>query len=112
MERVNQEWQRAARELAEQRVHTAEQLRRAEGAEQQAGRAAGQIEHLSGELATARGQVEHWQAQAAEYRAELAGIRSELTATHAVIEAERNHGAQRLADQQARYDDLVTELRT
>jgi chromosome segregation ATPase len=112
IERVSQEGQRAARELAQQRVHTAEQLRRAEAAEQQAGRAAGQIEHLSGELATARGQVEHWQAQAAEYRAELAGIRSELTATHAAIEAERSHGAQRLADQQARYDDLVTELRT
>lgn len=46
-----------------------------------------------------------------EHCAGLAGVRSELTATHAAIEAERNHGAQWLADQQARYEDLITELR-
>jgi chromosome segregation ATPase len=111
-DRVNQEWQRAAGWLAEERAHTGEQRRRVEAAEQQVSRAAGRIEYLSSELAMARGQVEHWQVQAGEHRAELAGVRSELIAAHAALEAEHNYGAQRLADQQARYEDLITELRT
>ena len=49
--------------------------------------------------------VEHWQAQAGEHRAELAALRSGLTAAHATIEAEKTHAGQRLADQQARYEE-------
>jgi uncharacterized phage infection (PIP) family protein YhgE len=105
---VHEEWQCTVRQLAEERAHTAEQYFRAEAAEQQAG----QVQHLASELTTTQEQAKRWQAQTAERRAELAGVRSELTTTHAAIEAERNHGAQRLADQQARYEDLITELRT
>jgi hypothetical protein len=47
-----------------------------------------------------------------EHRAELAGVRSELTAAHTTIEAEKTYAGQRLADQQARYEELVSELRT
>jgi predicted nucleic acid-binding Zn-ribbon protein len=99
-------------QLADERHAVETQRRRAEAAEHDATRAAGQLDHLATELATARGQVEHWQAQAGEYRAELAGVRSELTAAHTTIEAEKTHAGQRLADQQARYEDLVSELRT
>jgi hypothetical protein len=88
------------------------QRRRAETAEQHATRAAGQLEQLATELTTARGQVEHWQAQAGEHRAELAGVRSELTAAHSAVEAEKTHAGQRLTDQQVRYEELVSELRT
>lgn len=95
----------AERETVEQQRH------RADAAEQRANHAAGQVERLSTELSTARGHLEHWQTQAAEHRAELAGARSELTAARTVIEAEKAHGIQRLADQQARYDELVSELR-
>ncbi|MGH3711251.1 MAG: hypothetical protein ACRDRQ_24795 [Pseudonocardiaceae bacterium] len=83
-----------------------EQLRqRAQDTEQQAVQAVGHVEHLSRELTTARAQAEHWQARASEHRAELA-------AAHATIDAERHHTAQRLADQQTRYDELITTLRT
>ncbi|HEY3895088.1 MAG TPA: hypothetical protein VGL88_06940 [Pseudonocardiaceae bacterium] len=99
-------------QLADERQAVETQRRRAEAAEHDATRAAGQLEQLATELATARGQVEHWQAQAGEHRAELAGVRSELTAAHTTIEAEKTHAGQRLADQQARYEDLVSELRT
>jgi chromosome segregation ATPase len=99
-------------QLAEERHAVETQRRRAEAAEHDATRAAGQLEHLATELATARGQVEHWQAQAGEHRAELAALRSELTAAHTTIEAEKTHAGQRLADQQARYEELVSELRT
>lgn len=111
-DRVTQEWQRSAQRLDATAAELAAAGDQLTATQRQVSQAAGQIEHLSGELATARGQVEHWQAQAAEHRAELAGVRSELSAAHAAIEAERNHGAQRLADQQARYEDLITELRT
>jgi chromosome segregation ATPase len=65
-----------------------------------------------GPILSAPRQMEHWQAQAGEHRAELAALRSELTAAHSSIEAEKTHAGQRLADQQARYEDLVSELRT
>jgi chromosome segregation ATPase len=99
-------------QLAEERHAVETQRRRAEAAEHDATRAAGQLEQLATELATARTQGEHWQAQAGEHRAELAGVRSELTAAHTTIEAEKTHTGQRLADQQARYEELVSELRT
>jgi hypothetical protein len=74
-------------------------------------RCAGQVEQLASELTDARAQAEHWQAQAGEYRAELAWVRSELTAAHTATDAEKAHAGQRLVDLQARYDDLVGELR-
>ncbi|MGH3766022.1 MAG: hypothetical protein ACRDTX_12875 [Pseudonocardiaceae bacterium] len=92
-------------QLTAQRERADEQRQRAQAAEQQAAQATSHIEHLSHELTTARGQVEHWQAQASEHRAELA-------AAHATIDAERHHTAQRLADQQTRYDELIVTLRT
>ena len=90
----------------------AQQRQRAESAERDAIRTAGQAEHLSTELATAREQLEYWQAQAADLRAELAGVRSELTATATAAQTEKDHAVQRLADQQAHYDEMITELRT
>lgn len=99
-------------QLAEERQAVETQRRRAETAEHHATRSAGQLEQLATELATARGQGEYWQAQAGEHRAELAGMRSELTAAHTTIETEKTHAGQRLADQQARYEELVNELRT
>jgi chromosome segregation ATPase len=97
--------------LAAESKRTEHQRHRAEAAEQQASRATGQVEYLSGELITGREQVEHWQSQVAEQRVELAGFRSELTAARTAIEAEKVHGAQRLADQQIRYEETIGELR-
>ncbi|MGH3684464.1 MAG: hypothetical protein ACRDSM_05285 [Pseudonocardiaceae bacterium] len=91
--------------LTAERERAEEQRQRVQAAEQHAAQATSHIEHLSHELTTARGQAEHWQAQASEHRAELA-------ATHATIDAERHHTTQRLADQQTRYDELITTLRT
>ncbi|MGH3693911.1 MAG: hypothetical protein ACRDRX_07975 [Pseudonocardiaceae bacterium] len=99
-------------QLTAQRETVEKQRQRADAAEQQANRAAGQIEYLSTELSTARRHIEHWQTQAAEYHAELAGVRSELVAAQAATETEKSHGIQRLADQQARYEELIRELRT
>ncbi|MGH3899352.1 MAG: hypothetical protein ACRDTA_14145 [Pseudonocardiaceae bacterium] len=92
-------------QLTAERDRAEEQRQRAQDAEQQAAQATSHVEHLSHELTTARGQAEHWQAQASEHRAELA-------AAHATVDAERHHTAQRLADQQTRYDELITTLRT
>ncbi|MGH3981792.1 MAG: hypothetical protein ACRDST_03640 [Pseudonocardiaceae bacterium] len=92
-------------QLTAERERAEEQRQRAQAAEQQAAQATSHIEHLPHELTTARGQAEHWQARASEHRAELA-------AAHATIDAERHHTAQRLADQQTRYDELITTLRT
>lgn len=100
---------RARTELAEQ---LAQQRQRTESAERHAIRTAAQAEQLSTELTTARGQLEHWQAQAAEHRAELAGVRSELAAAHAAAQTDKDHAAQRLADQQTHYEQLISELRT
>ncbi|HET9255789.1 MAG TPA: hypothetical protein VFO16_11365 [Pseudonocardiaceae bacterium] len=36
---------------------------------------------------------------------------SGLTAAHAAIETEKAHGAQRLADQQTRHDETISQLR-
>ncbi len=92
--------------------HLAQQRQQTESAERHGIRAAAQAEQLSTELATARGQLEHWQAQAADLRAELAGVRSQLTATSTAAQTEKDHAAQRLADQQAHYEELIIELRT
>ena len=101
-----------AEQLTAERETVEQQRQRADVAEQQANHAAGRIEHLSTELSTAREHLEHWQTQAGEHRAALAGVRAELTAAHTTTETEKAHGTQRLADQQARYDELVRELRT
>lgn len=101
-----------AGQLATEQDATAQQRQRTETAERHAIRTAAQLEQLSTELTTARGQLEHWQAQATEHRAELAGVRSELNAAHVAAQIEKDHAAQRLADQQAHYEQLISELRT
>lgn len=101
-----------ARQLATEQEATQQQRQRAESAERHAIRTAAQVEQLSTELTTARGQLEHWQAQAADVRAELAGVRSELSAAHVAAQTEKDHATQRLADQQAHYEELISELRT
>jgi chromosome segregation ATPase len=100
------------RQLDAERAAVEQQRQRAESAERHAIRAATQAEQLSTELTTARGHLEHWQTHAADVRAELAGVHSELTAAHTAAQIEKNHAAQRLADQQAHYEELINELRT
>ena len=100
-----------ARQLATEQEVTRQQRQRAESAERHAIRTAAQVEQLSTELTTARGQLEHWQAQAADLGAELAGVRSELAAAHVAAQTEHDHAAQRLADQQAHYEQLISALR-
>lgn len=111
-DRTRERLEVTAAELATERQAVEQQRARAETAEQQATRIAGQLQQVTQELRTAWEQIERWQTQTAEYRAELAGVRSELAAAHTATEAERHHSTQRLADQQARYDELITELRT
>jgi chorismate mutase len=82
--------------------------RAAETAERHAIRDAARAEQLATELTTARAQLEHWQAQAGDVRA---GVCSELAAANVAVQTEKDHAAQRLADQQARYEELINELR-
>jgi chromosome segregation ATPase len=99
------------RQLQAERVASEQRRQRAESAEREAIRAAAQAEQLSIELSTARAQLEHWQTQAAEMRAELAGMRSNLGAAKAAAQIEKDHAAQRLADRQTHYEELINELR-
>lgn len=52
-----------------------------------------------------------WLIVPAEQRAELVGLRSELTAARGAIEADETYSAQRLTDQQSRYEETIGELR-
>jgi uncharacterized sporulation protein YeaH/YhbH (DUF444 family) len=93
------------------RAAAEQQRQRAESAERDAIRAGAQAEGLSTELSTARTQLEHWQTQTADVRAELAGVCSELSATKAVAQSEKDHATQRLSDQRSHYEELINELR-
>ncbi|MGH3823689.1 MAG: hypothetical protein ACRDRA_12810, partial [Pseudonocardiaceae bacterium] len=99
------------KQLDTERAANEQQRQRAETAEHRAIRASAQAEQLATELSTARAHLEHWQTHTADLRAELAGVYSELTALKATAQTEKDHAAQRLADQQTHYEELITELR-
>ena len=93
-----------AAEIAAERERTAVQHRRAEDAERETSRAQGSVEQLRGELATAREAGDRQQGEVLRVGTQLATATAQLAAARELVETEKAHAGERVADHRQRTE--------